>query len=278
MGCKLDILQNGIALHTATIICRCKTIFGGLVLAIVIIHRYKKLQFFTHWRTYVVAALLNATLFFTLQTIGLQYLPGGLFSVLVYSQPIFLSVLAWLMLDENFTVVKFIGLLLGFIGIFFASIEGVTVYFSAIGITLALLTGLAWAYGSIYVKQVSDRVDSYWIVAIQNVIGGGIILLFATFFEDWSDIVWNMQYIAGSLYGVIFGVPIAFLIYYYLINRGEASRVGAATFLVPIISVFISAIFLQEKLSVKLFIGMMLVGTSIYLVNRSPSREKANIS
>lgn len=252
--------------------------FGGLILAIVIFHRYKKLNFFTHWRTYIVAAILNATLFFTLQTIGLQYLPGGLFSVLVYSQPIFLSILAWLMLGEHFSLVKLIGLLIGFVGIFIASIEGVTVHFSVIGIILALLTGLAWAYGSIYVKQTSDHVDGFWVVAMQNIIGGGIILLFATFLEDWSDIVWNIEYIAGTMYGVIFGVPIAFLIYYYLINRGEASKVGSATFLVPILSVFISAIFLRETLSIKLLIGMLLVGASIYLVNRTPSKEKANVS
>jgi len=252
--------------------------FGGLILALLILHRFDRLNFPTYWKIYIIAGLINATLFFTIQTIGLQYLPGGLFSVLVYSQPIFLSILAWLMLGEQLTLVKIIGLFFGFIGIIVASIEGVTVYFSVIGITLALLTGFVWAYGSIYVKLVSDRVDGYWLVAMQNMIGGGLILLFASFIERWTDIVWNAQFFAGTLYGVFFGVPIAFLIYYYLINEGEASKVGSATFLVPIISVIISAIVLQERLTVKLFIGMLLVGTSIYLVNRTPRTEKTPVS
>ncbi|RKJ42327.1 EamA family transporter, partial [Butyricicoccus sp. 1XD8-22] len=53
-----------------------------------------------------------------------------------------------------------------------------------------------------------------------------------------------------------------------LMNEGEASKVGAFTFLVPILSVIVSSIFLGEAITFKLFIGMMLVGGSIYLVNR----------
>lgn len=247
-----------------------RALIGGMLLTLVIWRRYKTIHWRAHWYKYTISALFNAVLFFALQTIGLHYLPGGLFSVLVYCQPIVLSIFAWYFLNEYLSFVKLLGLVLGFIGIIVASMEGVTTHFSIIGITLALLTGIAWAYGVLYVKKISGEVDGYWIVAMQNVIGGIILMFGSLLFEDWTTVVWNTSLISAVAYGTTLGVPAAFLIYYSLIHKGEASKVSAATFLVPIVSVVISVIFLKEALTVKLFIGMILVGLSIYLVNRQP--------
>ncbi|WP_309567323.1 EamA family transporter, partial [Bacillus thuringiensis] len=52
-----------------------------------------------------------------------------------------------------------------------------------------------------------------------------------------------------------------------LINAGEASKVGTFTFLVPIIAVFIGTVFLDEPVTYRLVVGLLLVGVSIYFVN-----------
>lgn len=96
---------------------------------------------------------------------------------------------------------------------------------------------------------------------------GGFLLSSGLVVENASEIVWNGPFIFGLSFGVTIGMSVAYIIYYTLINQGEASKVGSATFLVPIIAVCIGVLFLDETLTIKLLIGMTLVGISIYLVN-----------
>lgn len=244
-----------------------RAFLGGILLILLIWQSRHLIQWRKHWKKYAISALFNCVLLFGLQTIGLNFLPGGLFSVLVYVQPILLGVFAWTMLGEHLSGLRIVGLVIGFIGIFIASWDGLNYHVSYIGVALALLTGISWAYGVIYVKKVSKELNAFWMVAMQSIIGGAFLLGSGLIVESWSDIVWNGRFIFGLSFGVTIGMSVAYIIYYTLINQGEASKVGSATFLVPIISVFISVLFLDETLTVNLLIGMVLVGMSIYLVN-----------
>lgn len=246
---------------------------GGVILVVIAWKNRHRLRFKSNWRYYLISATLNIVLYLGIQTVGLIYLPGGLFSVLVYFQPVLLGILAWWFLGEGMTITKIIGLVLGFIGIFLVSMDGLTIHVSAIGVTLALATALVWASGVVYVKKNKTRVDPYWMVVMQLVIGGAVLLFGGFVTEDASTIIWNMGLISSLIWGSTAGMAIAQILYYKLINEGEASKVGAFTFLVPILSVIISAIFLDEAITVNLFYGMIFVGLSIYLVNYQRKRK-----
>ncbi|MCY7759991.1 DMT family transporter, partial [Bacillus inaquosorum] len=69
-----------------------RTLIGGLLLVIVALPRIHKLRLKETWPIYLVSALLNITLFYGLQTIGLNYLPAGLFSAIVFFQPVLMGV------------------------------------------------------------------------------------------------------------------------------------------------------------------------------------------
>jgi drug/metabolite transporter (DMT)-like permease len=247
-----------------------RSLLGGLLLAIVLFPSREKIRWRKNWRAYCISALLNAFLFYGLQTAGLEYLPGGLFSVLVYFQPVLIGLFAWLWLGEKMTLLKISGLLAGFFGIVVISADSLSGTLSITGIVLALLAALTWALGVVYVKKVSGTVDSLWMVALQFVIGGAALTVAGSVTERWSDIAWNLPYAIGLGFGATLGVPIAFVIYFHLINRGEASKVAAFTFLVPLIAVIVGTLFMHEPVTYTLTIGLVLIVASIYLVNRQP--------
>lgn len=253
-----------------------RAIIGGLLLAIILFNRRDKIRWRENWRYYCVSALFNTILFFGIQTIGLNYLPGGLFSILVYFQPVLLGLFAWIWLGEFMTPIKIIGLLIGFFGIVIVSLDGLTFHVSVIGVVLGLLTALFWALGVIYIKRVSDTIDSFWMVSVQCIIGGFVLLVFGGIFENFSDIIWNSKYIVGLSYGAIFGIPLSYIIYYKLINEGEASKVGSFTFLVPIIAVILGAAFLNEPITYMLILGLIMVGISIFIVNYRSKKKIVN--
>lgn len=251
-----------------------RALFGGLLLLVVIWKTRDQLKWHLHWKKYCIAAIFNSVLYIGLQTIGLGYLPGGLFSVIVLCNPILVAIMARYVFGEPLPPLRIVGLVLGFIGIGIVSLDGLQTHVSAIGVVLALLSALTWSIGVIYVKKVGAEVSGFWMVAMQSIIGGTILFIIGLATESLQDIVWTSPvYLFGLLYGATVGIPLAYIMYYSLMNAGEASVVGAFTFLIPIIAVLLGVVFLGEELTVKLVTGLLLVGGSILLVN-FPSRKK----
>ncbi|WP_152396436.1 DMT family transporter [Paenibacillus guangzhouensis] len=255
-----------------------RSLFGGLLLAICLLPTWRKLQWRENWSRYVISGLLNAAFFYGLQTVGLIYLPGGLFSVLVYFQPVLIGLFAWMWLGERMSLIKVAGLLIGFIGIIAVSSGSFTGQVSFVGVTLALLAAISWALGVIYVKKESGKVDSMWMVAFQFILGGGLLTVIGSGVESWSSITWNSTYLLGLGFGSTLGIPIAFVIYFHLMNTGEASKVASFTFLVPLIAVLTGTLFLHEPFTYSLLLGLVLIVVSIYCVNYTSKRNKKGIA
>lgn len=251
-----------------------RSLLGGLLFSLFLLPKWRKIRWKDTWPIYAISSLFNVILFYGVQSIGLQYLPSGLYSVIVYLQPVLVVFLAWLWLKEELTPLKVGGILLGFIGVVFASIKGITGDISGLGIVFALITGTSWAIGTVYVKRTSQKVDGLWLVAMQNVLGGIILTSYGALAEDLSSIQWNVSFIACLLYGAVFGVVLAFVVYFTLMNTGDSGKVGSFTFLVPLISVLIGTTFLQEPFTLSLAVGMLFILISIYLINfrKKPSK------
>ena len=193
------------------------------------------------------------------QTYGLQFLPSGLFSVIVYIQPVLVVLLAWLWLKESLTLLKIVGMIIGFLGVVAVSFDGISGQISLFGILLALITGLGWAIGTVYVKKTSSLVNGLWLVAIQNIIGGMVLSGIGISVENVSDIQWNSSFVSILLFGAVLGVTGATAVYNLLMRSGESSKVSSFTFLVPLIAVLLGTIFLNEPFTPSLLVGLVLI-------------------
>ncbi|MBE9918083.1 DMT family transporter [Paenibacillus donghaensis] len=244
-----------------------RALIGGLLLIIVALPKYKQLQFRRNWPVYLLSAMLSIVLYYGVQTIGLGIMPAGLFSAIVFLQPVLLGFFSWMWLGESMTRQKMLGLIIGFIGVGVMSAGGFTGKISLLGIVLAIVTALTWALGTVYVKKIGHRVDSLWLTAMQITIGGIILLAAGTMMEDWSTIVWNAPFIEDTVFIAIFVIALGWFVYFKLIHEGEASKVGSYTFLIPLVSIIASVLFLNEHVTLNLLIGLILILGSIILVN-----------
>lgn len=244
-----------------------RTVIGGCILILIALPKFKELRMKQLWPVYLTSAVLSIVFYYGFQTIGLQYVPAGLFSSIVFLQPVLLGIFSWLWLGESMYGLKLAGLLLGFVGVAALSIGGLNGSISIWGIVLALASALSWALGTIYIKKNAVRVDMLWMTAMQITIGGIILLLSGFVTENWSDIVWSGAFIVDTLFIAIFVIALGWLVYFKLINEEEAGKVGSFTFLIPLISIITSVIFLKEKIILNLVIGLLLIVISIVLVN-----------
>lgn len=255
-----------------------RTLLGGLLLMLLLLPKRGRIRWKENRKVYLISALLNVVLFYGLQTIGLLYMPSGLFTVLVYLQPVLVGLFASLWLDERMTPLKASGLLLGFLGVVSVSVGGFSGHIAVIGVVLAIATAISWAFGTVYIKKAGASVDALWLVAFQCTLGGIVLTLSGSISESWSDIVWNGAYLTGLLFGVFLGIALSWIIYITLTQAGEASQVASYTFLVPLLSVLIGTLALHEPFSRFLLLGLVLIGGGIYLVNRKARPKPAAIA
>lgn len=252
-----------------------RTFIGGLILLIFALPRYKKLNIKKTWHIYLISSVLNIILYYSLMTFGLLYIPAGIFSAIVFLQPVLLGICSWLWLGESMFKLKIIGLILGFSGIAIISSVSLTNHTSTLGILIALCTALSWCFGTVYMKKTSQLVDSIWMVSLQLTIGGLFLLGSGSVIESWSNIVWNIPFVSNLLFISIFVIALGWLAFFILIGSGEVSKVGSYTFLIPLIANIISILFLHESTTVNLLVGLCFILVSIYLVNsKKPFNKK----
>jgi drug/metabolite transporter (DMT)-like permease len=275
-GSSFPVIKVGLDHAPPLLFAGVRTLLGGVCIAIAA-SVWERVPSFGRGMVGVmaVAAALNVVFFIGFQTLAVMYLPSGSAAVLIYLQPILTGFLAWIFLGEGLTPRKSLGLLLGFAGVVAVSSGSLSGELSPVGVSLGVLSALSWAGGTVYFKRRQDGESMLWFVAFMFLSGGLVLTLGGLAFEPWSGISWNAEFAASLAYTSVAGIAVAWILWLRLVSAGEASRVSAYIFFVPLVSVTLGAAFLGEKLSYSLLLGAALIVAGIYLVNRGTKGKAA---
>ncbi|WP_342748252.1 DMT family transporter [Desmospora activa] len=167
-------------------------------------------------------------------------------------------------------------MILGFLGVASICLNGSSGQLSSVRIFLGLISAICWTFGTLYMKKTAPQVDAVWLIALQSVIGGVVILATGSSIEHWNDIVWEVPFISTLLFISVFSTALGWLVFFKLVGSGEASKVGAFTFLIPLIATMTSVLFLSETVTFQLMVGLVLIITSIVLVNSKAKKRSDN--
>jgi O-acetylserine/cysteine efflux transporter len=272
-GSAFAMVEIGLYYSPPVLFAGLRTVIGGLAMVVAALLWGGSPNLRRDWPVFLLLALFNVVLFIAFQTYAIVYLPSGSAAVLVYLQPILVGFLAWLILGEELSAPKLVGLLLGFSGIVAvssASLSGAADALSPIGVVLGTASALAWALGTVYFKRYEARVSTLWAVAVPFVVGGAALTPHGREVESWDEVSWTGTFVGSLLYSALIGISAAWVIWFGLVRAGEASRVAAYIFAVPLTAVLVGALVLDEPLSYSLLVGAVLVVCGIYLVNRPP--------
>jgi drug/metabolite transporter (DMT)-like permease len=276
-GSAFAVVKVGLGYSPPVLFAGLRILIGGLAMVVAAHLWGGSPNLRRDWPVFLLLALFNAVLFIGLQTYAILHLPSGTAAVLVYLQPILVGVLAWLILAEPLAAAKILGLLLGFFGIVAVSTQGIsggTNIISPVGVISGAGSALFWALGTVYFKKYESRVSTLWAVAMTFVVGGVVLTALGLLLERWREISWTGEFVASLLYSGLVGISLAWVIWFALVRAGEASRVAAYIFAVPLTAVVIGVVFLDEPLGYGLLVGAALVVAGIYLVNREPPQRK----
>jgi drug/metabolite transporter (DMT)-like permease len=247
-----------------------RALIAGIALggyALVTTRRFPR-DAYTH-RCAIILGLTNVAGFLGLLNLGLTRLSAGESSILTYTQPLMVSVLAWLWLRERLRAGAIVGLLVGFAGVALTVLGKVHLADDLpwLGYAYGIGDALAWAVGTVYFRAHRQRLDILWTSALQAIYGAGPLLVLALVAETPRlDLTFNLAW--TLLYNGLGSSAVAYLIWFYLLRSRSSAEVTSYVFLVPVFAVGFGAAVLGEWLGPVSLAGGALVLLGIYLVNR----------
>ena len=204
---------------------------------------------------------------------GLVFTHASRGIIFFYTQPFWTAIGAhFLLTGERLNSAKVGGLVLAFLGL-------LSVFWSRsadlgplywLGDLMQVGGGLCWAATSIYVKRIISGRDytHYQTLFSQLFFSIPVLGVAWLVFQRSDPVALTRPVVVAFLYQLVIVAFLSYLAWFWMIHRYSVSRLAAFTFLAPLFGVILSGLILKEPTPLLLWLGLLLVGAGIYLVNR----------
>ena len=205
--------------------------------------------------------------------LGMKTISAGRASLIIATNPVFISLLSVLIFRERLNSAKVKGT--------FLCLAGVTIVISR-GDLLSILTGsvgwgeifalcsvASWVAYSLIGKVIMKDFSPLAAVTYSCLIGGAALFIPACL-EDLPGLIGSLypEDWIGIVYLGFFGTVLGFFWYYEGIRAIGLSRASVFTNLVPVCGVFFGWLILDETVNLSILMGTVLVMAGVYLTNR----------
>lgn len=192
--------------------------------------------------------------------------------ILLYTTPFFHAVGAHFFLEgDRLSVNKGIGLVLAFGGvvILLSKHLGLPHPEQLLGDMLALVSAVLWAVTTIYIKRrLVGNVSHHHTLFYQTIFSIPILFILSVLFQEEPVRTIDGLIVVSVLYQGIIVAFISYLLWFFLVHSYPVSRLSAFTFLTPVFATLAGMVFLNEPLTFRVILALVLVSIGIYVVNR----------
>lgn len=207
-------------------------------------------------------AVLNIGFFQAMLFIAAYRLPGGIAAILGATQTIIVLILSILIGKKTVSFGAWFAGFLGIIGVALLVLSP-NASFDMLGIISALLGALSMAMGIYFSKHWQNNLSVLAFTGWQLLLGGLCLLPFAIFFETLPE-HFTAKNIVGYSYLCLFGAVISYGLFFRGVAKLPPAIVASLGLLSPICAFLLGWIFLGQSMSLKTFIGFILILISIY--------------
>ncbi|MBI2719182.1 MAG: EamA family transporter [Rhizobiales bacterium] len=221
------------------------------------------------WRRFLVMAVLNNIVPFSLIVTGQQYVASGLASIINATTPLFATIIMAGFGDERLIARKLAGILLGVLGV--AILHGEAVVGgsgAAFGILLFLGAAASYGFAGLWAKRQLAGVAPLTLATCQLSCSAIVMaVLTATADRPWqlplpSAPVW------ASLAGLaVLSTALAYIIFFKVLARSGPSNVLLVTLMIPLTAILLGHFLLGETLGYAELLGAAVIASSLLLID-----------
>jgi drug/metabolite transporter (DMT)-like permease len=265
-GYNWVVMKIALQYSTASQFAAMRTFGGGLFLLVLMAAMRKPLKPREVSST-VILGLLQTTGFTGFIIWALVQGAAGKTSVLSFTMPFWVLLLAWPLLGERIRGMQWLAVLLALSGLMFI-LQPWHLHGSLMSMALAVMAGISWALSVVYHKRLTQRVPDLDLLSFttwQMLFGSIPIVLFAL--GDLGEpIDWNLTYIGAILFSVILANALGWMAWLYALQRLPAGVASMTSMLIPVIAVLSAWLQLGERPTMVEAVGMvMIIGALLVL-------------
>jgi len=234
-------------------------VFFGAVFLFVLLFILRRPLKPTNWRLTLLVGLFGMTGSTGLTIWALQNGGAGKTSVLVYTMPVWLLLMSWVILGERVWGSQWLFVAVALAGLVFVispwRTEG-----STLSNLLGVAAGVCSAASSVTAKILcrDRRVDLLTLSAWQMLFGSIPLVVIALVTADVGP-TWTGWFVVALLYNIILASAAALLLWFYTLRHLPAGTAGLGRLLAPVIGVVASWIQLGESPNRYEAVGMVLI-------------------
>ena len=253
--CKLALSNNYIDAFSFTFF---RLFFGAITLLLIYFYKSKKISILpkSNWLSSFMLFLYAICFSYSFLDIN-----AGFGTLLLFAVVQMVMLAFSLFHKEKINLQKIIGIFLALFGLIYLLYPKESFEVSLFHAFLMIIAGIAWAVYTILGKKSSDSLYNTMDNFIKSLVFVGI--LYILFLPENSFISQNgllLAFVSGSLTSAI-----GYVLWYEILPKLQYITAGVIQLFVPIISIIISIIFLNESLSTTLFLSTIIIFTGIIL-------------
>jgi len=227
---------------------------------------------------FFMMSLLGTSIYYFCFIKASSLLLSGVAGALSGSIPLFTFILSFLLIKENkINKSMIMGLIIGFCGviliakpfnesIFQTNLEGS--FYIILG---SLILGLSFVYAQKFISPLKIHFAALTSYQLGFAL---VLLLILTPYEGILNLTKHTHVLWGSIIGLgLLGTGLAYLLYYYLIEKLGALSASSATYLPPVVALFIAFVFVGEDITLMDCLATLFIFAGVFLINKKPTKK-----
>jgi drug/metabolite transporter (DMT)-like permease len=240
------------------------------MLVVSIFYKIKIYAFSRNWRIYALVGICNITIPFSLIAIGTNKIDSYLAALLMSTTPISGSILAHFFIkDEKITFLKSTGIILGFIGILLLFFDKLIINESNYLFVLIIILGSTfYSISSILILKKLKKSGNI-NVTTSSLIWSVITLLPLSFIlEEPFKSNPTFESTLSLIYLGVVATGFAWWLRFRILSKNGIVFQTQVTYLIPIFGVIFGALILDEEITWKVLVSLIIIMSGIYIVKK----------
>lgn len=270
MGSAFAIGKIGLIYSSPILLVAFRFSLAGILMAIfVVLWKRPHPSTFIDWGKIFIIGFFQTAGVMGCIFVSLETITAGESSILTFINPLLVIIFGTIFLKLAYRRLQWIGVILGFLGVFITFGAHLSV---KVGTILGFLSAVSWAIGTLLIKTWGQKID-VWVLTAYQMLFGGLILFLSSFILEKPFFEVTTTSILILLWLAIMASIVQFAVWFYLLHIGDPGKTSAFLFLAPFFGVLSGWILLQEPIHWYVTLGGVFIFIGIFLANWTPKTK-----
>lgn len=231
---------------------------------------------FADLKPFLLLALFEPVLYFIGEAYGLDEVSPATAAVIISTIPLFIPFAASFFLKEKISLFNLLGIIVSIVGVLLVVLnDNFQLEASFTGLMFLFLAVIAAIAYTLMLKKVSFKYGAFEITFLQNLLGVVYLvpLFFVLDFSHFSAIDFNLDIFIPVIQLAVLCSSLAFVFFSFAVKKLGASKAGVFTNAIPVLTLIFSYFLLDEDISSKRFLGIVIVISGLFISQVKPRKS-----